>query len=292
MFTPTLYVVKILKITGLGIVSICAILACGSVQQSPEQWNEEVDLGVERAANPDSIKTIHLFVALCDNKYQGIVPVSQAIGNGQNPHTNLYWGAGYGVRTFFSKSAEWRLLKRSTIANEEMENAKILETLVFRHKSKPVYLLAHAYNGRHIKEAKVDFIEATSGRFHAEEKLPDGRILQFGGQSNLSAYIGHNGLMDFKINMLPAGDSSVTREAIILACFSKRYFSPYMQQSKASPILWTTHLMAPEAYVIHDALSKWCLGKSTEEIRTAAASAYAKYQKCGVNAARRLLVAE
>ena len=37
-------------------------------------------------------KTIHVLVALCDNKYQKIVPVPQAIGNGQDPKNNLYWG--------------------------------------------------------------------------------------------------------------------------------------------------------------------------------------------------------
>ena len=43
------------------------------------------------------VKTIHVFVALYDNKYQGIIPVPQKIGNGQDPRLNLYWGAGYGV---------------------------------------------------------------------------------------------------------------------------------------------------------------------------------------------------
>ncbi len=42
--------------------------------------------------NDSSIKVIHVFVALCDNKYQGIVSVPASIGNGQDPKTNLYWG--------------------------------------------------------------------------------------------------------------------------------------------------------------------------------------------------------
>ena len=49
-------------------------------------------------------KTIHIFVALCDNQYQGIVPVPKAIGNGQDPNNNLYWGCGYGIRTYFKKA--------------------------------------------------------------------------------------------------------------------------------------------------------------------------------------------
>ena len=56
-------------------------------------------------------KTIHVLVALCDNKYQGIVPVPKGIGNGQDADSNLYWGCGYGVRTYFKRSKEWKFVK-------------------------------------------------------------------------------------------------------------------------------------------------------------------------------------
>jgi hypothetical protein len=56
------------------------------------------------------------------------------------------------------------------------------------------------------------------------------------------------------------------------------------------PLVWTTGLMAPEAYTLHDALKAYLDGKSNEEIRNKAAEAYHKYQKCGLNAAKRLLV--
>ncbi len=35
-------------------------------------------------------KTVKVFVALCDNKTQGIVPVGEKIGNGDDPDANLY----------------------------------------------------------------------------------------------------------------------------------------------------------------------------------------------------------
>lgn len=35
---------------------------------------------------------VHVFVPLCDNDNQGIVPVSKALGDGDNLITNLYWG--------------------------------------------------------------------------------------------------------------------------------------------------------------------------------------------------------
>ncbi len=36
---------------------------------------------------------VHVVVALCDNVNQGIVPVPEAFGNGQDLGANLYWGA-------------------------------------------------------------------------------------------------------------------------------------------------------------------------------------------------------
>ena len=37
-------------------------------------------------------KTIGVFIALADNDSQGIVKVPKAIGNGNDPERNLYWG--------------------------------------------------------------------------------------------------------------------------------------------------------------------------------------------------------
>ena len=57
------------------------------------------------------VRTTHVFVALADNKNQGIVPVAAILGNGEDPVHNLYWGSAYGVKTFFSRSADWELLR-------------------------------------------------------------------------------------------------------------------------------------------------------------------------------------
>jgi hypothetical protein len=59
----------------------------------------------------------------------------------------------------------------------------------------------------------------------------------------------------------------------------------------ASPgtiVLWTTNLMAPEAYTLKSALDGWIGGEKNEQIRDRAARAYDKYQKCGFKAAHRL----
>src|SRR5881394_628854 len=81
---------------------------------------------LESHRNPNQ-KIIHVFVALCDNKYQGIVPVPKAIGNGQDAADNLYWGCDYGIKTFFKKSKEWQLL--SSISNPKN---LILERCIFK----------------------------------------------------------------------------------------------------------------------------------------------------------------
>lgn len=228
-------------------------------------------------------KTIHVFVALCDNKYQGIVPVPEKIGNGQDPNTNLYWGCGYGIRTYFKKSKEWKLVK--TIKQDTL----ILERLVFKHATKNCYLVADAYNGQYIKQCTQHFLAAANGA-EKDTFTVDGKTLGISGNSSLVGYIGHDGLMDFDISGAYKNTDGKTRDAIILACFSKRYFAQHLDRSKVNPLVWTTHLMCPEAYTIHDAITGYLAGEGNAAVRKRAVSAYARYQKCGEKAAGNLLV--
>lgn len=228
-------------------------------------------------------KTIHIFVALCDNKYQGIVPVPKGIGNGQDPKNNLYWGCGYGIRTYFKRSAEWKFIK------SEKVDSVLMERIIFKHATKKYYLVADAYNGKYIEKCTRDFFKSTAGIAKDTLNLQE-RTIGIKGNSSLCAYIGHNGLMDFSINKKYKNVDGKSRDAIILACLSKKYYSYYMKNANANPLVWTTNFMAPEAYTIHDALSGYVKGETSEQIRSRAALAYAKYQKCGTRGARGLLV--
>lgn len=236
--------------------------------------------------NVKATKTIHVFVALCDNKYQGIVPVSEHIGNGQNPNTNLYWGCGYGVLSFFKlKTKDWDLVKII-----KSENSKVLERVLFKHTFKDVYLLADAYDGQFIKTCTEDFLKASNQRNPVYLKIDSNSTIYFGGNSSLVAYIGHNGLMDFELNIsfYKINSSTKKSDVIILACYSKNYFSPYIKNAGANPILWTTHLMAPEAYTLKAALDGWILNETGNQIDERAAQTYNQYQKCGIKGARNL----
>lgn len=232
-------------------------------------------------------RTIHVFVALADNKNQGIVPVAAILGNGDDPEHNLYWGSAYGYKTFFIRNADWQLA-----ACQKNPKADILERCIFKHRSQDVYLVADAYQGKQIKQAILDFLDAAAGG--EVEEVPvkisgHALLLKTRGGADLVAYAGHDGLMDFQLTTLPQGKSG-PRQAIILACISKSYFSAPLHATGATPLIWTTGLMAPEAYTLKSAIDGWILHESNDQIRERAAAAYDRYQKCGVKAARHLLV--
>ena len=228
-------------------------------------------------------QAIHIFVALCNNKYQGIVKVPEAIGNGQDPRNNLYWGALYGIKTHFNKSREWDVIK------SEKVDAIILERIVFKHANKEWYIVADAYDGRYMKDAIKDFSASSSGE---ERDFIEVNDIEIGikGNAKMLAFIGHNGLMDFSLSEPYKNQDEITRDVIILACYSKSYFSEHLKEANINPLLWTTGLMAPEAYTIHDAISVYINGENSEKIREKGAAAYSKYQKCSLQAAKNLLV--
>jgi len=103
--------------------------------------------------------------------------------------------------------------------------------------------------------------------------------------AHLKVYIGHNVLMDYfgaKDKMVSTPETASNQlhsDAIVLACKSKPYFTDRLSTIGANPLVLTTGLMAPEAYTLDAAITSWVKGSATKDIRKAAASAYAKYQK-------------
>lgn len=268
---------------------MCISLTCcngqtnGVGKATIETEIDDVHLENEEIPFDTVSKTIHIYVALCDNKYQGIVPVPEKIGNGQNPNNNLYWGCGYGIRTYFKKSAEWKLLK-----TQKLDSIR-LERLVFKHISKNYYLIADAYDGQFIQQCTEEFLQSSAG-LSKDTIQVNGKTIGVAGNSILVAYIGHDGLMDFELSSSFQNTDNKKRDIIILACYSKHFFSPHLINANVNPLVWTTGLMCPEAYTIHDAIAGYINNESNDSIRTRAAKAYSTYQKCGEKAARNLLV--
>jgi len=228
-------------------------------------------------------KTIHVFVALCDNKYQGIVPVPKQLGDGKDPKSNLYWGALYGVKSYFKfKTKDWVLVE-----DFDSTEAPILNRILFRHVTKDVYLLADAYDGEEIKTCIENFLESSNSQKSVSISIGS-RVLQFGGNSDLITYVGHNGLMDFDVDVVYKKRVTQQKDVMILACYSRHFFSNEIRAAGANPVLWTTHLMAPEAYSLKSAIDGWMINETGKQIQERAAQAYNKFQKCGIKGARNL----
>jgi hypothetical protein len=233
-------------------------------------------------------RVVHVFVALADNQHQGIIPVPAALGNGRDPQRNLYWGAAFGLKTLFKASKEWELIGCSRPSTEA-----ILERCIFKHREQDVFLVADAYEGSQIKSAVSDFLSAAAGlraeKFSVHTRSADSPIA-IAGDADLFVYIGHDAFMDFQIPPITGTRGAKVRLTIVLACASKPYFMPYIRQTGAEPLLWTTGLMAPEAYTLKAALDGWVAKEDDSSIRHRAAAAYDHYQKCGARAASGLFV--
>jgi hypothetical protein len=238
------------------------------------------------AAGSERAKTIHVFVALCDNEHQGIVHVPEKLGNGEDPANNLYWGALYGTKTFLQKSKDWTLVR-----TEKDPGENVLERAIFRHRTVPAWLIADAYRGDRIKNAVEDFLNAAAG--HNAKMLNVGKeTLGAYGAAALVIYLGHNGLMDFDVEQPASAREARPQGAVVLACKSKPYFQPRLSQLQCRCILLTTGFMAPEAYTLEAAVAGWLAGEPSDKLTARVARAYDKYQQCGLKAAGRLFYSE
>jgi len=225
-------------------------------------------------------RVIHLFVALCDNASQGIQPVPAKIGNGDDPANNLYWGCNDGVRTVFSRSKTWKKLAAADPDGE----GPVLERLVFRNEAAKAWLVADAYRGREIKACLADYLAALAGTLPGEAVAGEQKIAA-GGAADLVVFAGHNGLMEFELPLPAAAPENKPKTTIALCCLSQAFFSSYLQDLQAEPLLLTTQLMYPAAQVLHESIGGWLAGRDAAACRQLAAAAYAKNQRISVKAA-------
>lgn len=122
-------------------------------------------------------KKVGVFVALCDNATQGIIPVSAKIGDGNKPEDNLYWGCTDGFSGCFRASKAWKLQRK-----EVPEDKRIFERQVYLHESGNIEVTAEAWRGSEIKACLTAFETAL-----------------ISGKHDLCAYVGHNVLMDGQV---------------------------------------------------------------------------------------------
>lgn len=227
---------------------------------------------------------VHVFVPLCDNENQGIVPVPTKLGNGLDLRSNLYWGARYGVKSYFKLDKNWTMIYEG-----EKPSLNVLERVIFKRKytnGPLVYLIADAYRGDRMGDCLKDFNASISGVLTNRMKVDDQNIMLY-NKTDLLIFNGHNGLMDTTIQYV-ASKSEFPKDVAVIACISNDYFIEQLQLAQAYPLLLTTNLLAPEAYVLSNAIDAWAALETGEEVLLNAAKGYNQYQKCGLNGARRL----
>lgn len=207
-------------------------------------------------------KRIMVFVALCDNASQGIAPVPAKIGDGNVPAANLYWGCSDGMAAYFKASRSWK-----APSAEKSADARVLERLVYHHKTLDCSLTAEAWKGSEITACLQAFEQAL-----------------IAGKHDLVVFIGHNVLMDRDIEA-PKTPATTTCDAMVLCCKSDPYFRARLQKLNVRPILLTQQFMYPGSFLVHDAITPWYQKKDLPTIRQAAASAYARNQKISQKAA-------
>jgi hypothetical protein len=210
---------------------------------------------------------IRVFVALADNKTQGIVPVPPKIGDGDDAQHNLYWGCDEALPVVLRGSKDWTLASRKPGAKPS-----VIESVTFEHQNGSWRLIADAYRGSAIRECIGDFIQTLSSE-RPREELP------------LVAYIGHNGLMDFSLPDEILIREGPGRDAIVLCCMSERYFTIPLAKVRARPVLTTTQLMYPGGFLLRDALAGWTRGEAPRRMRERAAAAYSRNQGISLKAA-------
>ena len=219
---------------------------------------------------------IYVIVSLVDNASQGIEPIPAKIGDGNNPSSNLYWGAAYGVKTFLSKANGWRKL-----GCEKNINFTILERCQFTWKDN-LTVTADAYRGNRIDQAMLDFMQQAATPPNSTKR-------------EMVVFIGHDGLMDIRnqpiIQRFPK-HARHDKQAVALTCMSEAYFSAHLLAAGSRPVVTTFSFMAPEAYVL-EAIARGFANQASEtELRSSAATAYAKYQRISAKAGKAIFVAQ
>lgn len=207
-------------------------------------------------------KKIRVFVALCDNKSQGIVKVGEKIGDGDDPEGNLYWGCDDGMARYFKKTGDWKLEK-----SEKNISKAILRRLTFKHATADIELIADAYRGWEMRQCVIDFEKAAAS-----------------GEYDLVAYIGHDALMDFQLPP-PAKVAGNHTDVIVLCCLSEKYFGDRLSVLGCKPVLMAQQFMYPGSFILASAIESWRRGGGVTALRAAAGKAYAKNQKISVKSA-------
>jgi len=228
----------------------------------------------------------HVLVPLCDNEHQGIVPTSPSIGNGLDIKRNLYWATSKGMKRFFKELPDWKLVS-STLDPD----SNILERVVFFKKfnnGAEVYLVADAYRGDRMPACLDDYFNALSSHKN-ETIIVDKDTIGIYGRADLVAFNGHNGLMDEETTYYKARSNAKVKDAVSISCISGDYFKQNYEATRSYPLVHTTNLLYPGAFILEGILNQWATLKDAASCKVGAGKGYYKHKpKSGPNGSQNL----
>lgn len=220
---------------------------------------------------------IHVLVPLCHNEQ--VVCGSKLAGDPDNLDHNLYWGAIFGQKRFFSrKASSWK--------PEVVDAAPsgVLARAVFSRsfdgapwgREAPIttWVVFDAIHGGEIDGAIDTF-------FHSAER---GARLDWtsngdahGAPVDVIGYAGHNRMMDGK--KPPASSpGGAPIPSFVMACHSRSWFEAALTERGSRLLASTQALMAPEGYVVDALAAALSENAPPDQLRRRTAAAYGRWQ--------------
>ena len=230
-----------------------------------------------KKANQEAL-IVHLYIPLCDNEHQGIVPTSKSLGDGLSVRTNLYWATSGGTKAYFKKQADWELLYDSLNID-----SNVLERVVFKKNIDriPVFLIADAYRGDRMEETLNNYLSAIAGAHTDSVLLDNGTTLVGAGNADMVMFNGHNGMMDaVRLNNYPNKDGR-KKDVVMNACVSYGYLQEEFMKAGGYPLVRTNTLLYPGAYVLAQIIEDWVKGVEEKQLCLNAGRAYCLKHDCG-----------
>lgn len=233
-----------------------------------------------------------VYVALCDNDSQGIVPVkNKKICKGDDAKNNLYWATSGGIWGH-AKQQHWK-----RISVEENPTADIAVRAVWKKRfvangmlreagvrgGFDVVLVGTAYRGERIRQTMVDYLKAVN-RDEAEMlNLSDGTTVETGGKSHVVGWIGHDYFMDEPdvpgLIAATRGAGTLDKGVFGLSCISDHYFRPAIERKNVHILALNTQLTFPSAYTVMGLLRGIAAGMDHKRLHKEAVRAFAEGQQ-------------
>ena len=229
-----------------------------------------------------------VYVALCDNDSQGIVPVkNRRICRGDEPEQNLYWATSGGLKGYLGKQ-RWQ-----RVSYEREPSPDILVRAIWRKRFRPrgalarrglresfeVYVVGLAYRGERIHQANIDYLRAVNRDRDQVHYLSDGTRLEYGGGGQVVGYVGHNYFFDVgdpgQLLWETRGDSVEHKGVFALACAGESFIKPAIQRANTHILLLNRDLAFPGAWTVGGLIRGLAAGMTARGVHREAARSFA-----------------